>query len=279
MISSKPSRFCRPFACLELGDQHVDGVDVGGGADLGDHDQVEPLAGLLDHVDHVAVHVVGVEAVDPHGQGLVAPVDLVERLDDVLARLHLLVGRHRVLEIEEHHVGGRARRLLEELRRAARHGQLGAVQPRRALLDDREAHGCSSSGTRRTARYRGISGANVTCRTRGAAPGQRMVRAHGRRQALGLNMGVDLRGRDVGVTKHRLHRAQIGAAGEQVAGEGVAQHVRRDARRDRARPRAPAPCSSWARRCRVRWPLARPRRKQTGARRAAAARRRSRTAR
>ena len=64
---------------LDLGHQHVDGIDVGGGADLGDHDQVEPIAALLDHVDHIPVHVVRVEAVDAHRQGLLAPVDLVQR--------------------------------------------------------------------------------------------------------------------------------------------------------------------------------------------------------
>src|SRR3546814_2943954 len=66
-----------------------------------DLDEVEPLAALLDDIDDVAVHVMGVEAVDAHRQGLVAPVDLVQRLDDVLARLRLVVRRHRVLEIEE----------------------------------------------------------------------------------------------------------------------------------------------------------------------------------
>ena len=43
------------------------------------------------------------------------------------------------------------------------------------------------------------------------------------------HVGVDLRGREVGVAEHRLHRAQVGAAFEQVGREGVAQHVRRDA--------------------------------------------------
>src|SRR3546814_5590536 len=51
---------------LGLRHQHVDGLDVGGGAGLGDPDEVEPLAALLDDVDDVAVHVVGVEAVDAH---------------------------------------------------------------------------------------------------------------------------------------------------------------------------------------------------------------------
>ena len=44
-------------------------------------------------------------------------------------------------------------------------------------------------------------------------------------------MRVDLRRGDVGMAEHQLHAAQVGAALEQVAGEGMAQHVRRDARR------------------------------------------------
>ena len=130
---------------LALGHEHVEGVDVRGGADLGNHDHVEPRAALLDHVDHVPVHIRGVEAIDAHGQGLVAPVDLVQGLDDVPARLNLLIRRHGVFEIQKHHVRGRARRLLEKLRRAARHRQLGAMQARLALLNDGEAHGNSSS--------------------------------------------------------------------------------------------------------------------------------------
>ena len=128
---------------LDLGHQHVDGVDVGRGADLGDHDQVEPVAGLLQHVDHVAVHVLGVEAVDADREGLGPPVDLVDRLDDVLARGLLLVRSHRVLEVEEDHVGAGLRRLLEHLRARAGDGELGAVEPRLALLDDGEAHSVS----------------------------------------------------------------------------------------------------------------------------------------
>ena len=50
-------------------------------------------------------------------------------------------------------------------------------------------------------------------------------------QPLALDMGIDLRRRDVGVAEHLLHAAQIGAAVEQMAGEGMAQHVRRQPRR------------------------------------------------
>ena len=54
-------------------------------------------------------------------------------------------------------------------------------------------------------------------------------------QALLDDMGVDLGGRDVGMAEQLLHRAEIGASLEQMAGEGVAEHVRRDPRRLDAR--------------------------------------------
>ncbi len=40
------------------------------------------------------------------------------------------------------------------------------------------------------------------------------------------NVGVDLRRRDVGVAQQLLHRPQIGAAIDQVAGERMPQHMR-----------------------------------------------------
>ena len=55
---------------LDLVDQRLDQVEVGGHADLGHQDGVHAVAGLLHHVDDVAVHVVGVQAVDAHRHGL-----------------------------------------------------------------------------------------------------------------------------------------------------------------------------------------------------------------
>ena len=46
-------------------------------------------------------------------------------------------------------------------------------------------------------------------------------------QSRAVHMGVDLRGRDIGMAQHRLHRAQIRSAFEQMGGEGMAQSVRR----------------------------------------------------
>ena len=56
---------------------------------------------------------------------------------------------------------------------------------------------------------------------------QRMVRLDQPLQPLGQHVGVDLRGRDVGVAEQQLQAAQVGAARQHVAGEGMAQHVRR----------------------------------------------------
>src|SRR5262245_55932353 len=49
-------------------------------------------------------------------------------------------------------------------------------------------------------------------------------------QALLDDVGIDLRRRDVGMAEELLHRAQIGATLQEVAGKGVAENVRRDAR-------------------------------------------------
>ena len=45
------------------------------------------------------------------------------------------------------------------------------------------------------------------------------------------DMGIDLGGRDVGVAEELLHRTQIRAVLQEMAGEGMTEHVRRDARR------------------------------------------------
>ncbi len=64
-----------------------------------------------------------------------------------------------------------------------------------------------------------------------------MLVAHQLRQLLLLHMGVDLRRRDVGMPQQFLDDAQVGPAFEQVAGEGMPQHVRRYFLRVHARVR------------------------------------------
>jgi MFS family permease len=59
----------------------------------------------------------------------------------------------------------------------------------------------------------------------GGLTSQRMVGFHQPLQPLGQYMRVDLRRRDVGVAQQQLQAAQIGAAGEQMRRERMAQHV------------------------------------------------------
>ena len=49
---------------------------------------------------------------------------------------------------------------------------------------------------------------------------------------VGVEVGVDLGRADRGVAQHLLDRAQVGAAGDEVAGEAVAQGVGADVGRD-----------------------------------------------
>ncbi len=118
---------------LDLCHQHVERIDIGGDPDLGDEEQVEARTGL-DHLDHVAIGVVSVETVDAHAHGLATPVDVIERRDHVLARARLVVRRHRILEIEKHHVRRAAARLLDHFRVGRGDRQFGTVQPLRYRL-------------------------------------------------------------------------------------------------------------------------------------------------
>ena len=70
---------------------------------------------------------------------------------------------------------------------------------------------------------------------------QRMQVAHHALQPLVEHVGVDLRRRDVGMAEQLLHDAQVGAVLQEVAGEGVAQHVRADAVGPQRRRRPPRP--------------------------------------
>src|SRR5690606_16765519 len=57
-----------------------------------------------------------------------APVEIVERLDDVLAGLLLVGRRNGVFAIEEHVVGGAGDGLLDHRGVGAGHGEFGALQ-------------------------------------------------------------------------------------------------------------------------------------------------------
>ena len=109
-------------------DQRIDGIEIFCAAHLGDHDLVEPVARLFEQVHHVAIPVGGIKAVDPHRQGLLAPVDVADGLNDVVAGAVLVGGRNAVLEVEVDDVRRRAGHLLEDRGARAWAEQLAAVR-------------------------------------------------------------------------------------------------------------------------------------------------------
>ena len=95
-----------------------------------DQDGVEHVAGLLDDLDDVAVAPVGVEAVDAnaHRARSTSPGPASASITFARAAI-LVVGRDRVLEVQEHEVGAERRRLLHGPHVRAGDGELAAVQP------------------------------------------------------------------------------------------------------------------------------------------------------
>ena len=137
--TSKPILFVTFLRRLNLGDQHIDGIDIRRNASLGDQDHVEARTGL-DDIDDIAIHVMGIETVDADHHGLRAPVDVVQRGDDILAGLLLVVGSDGILDIEKNNVRRRLGGFFEQSRIRPRDREFGAMQARRCLFDDREAH-------------------------------------------------------------------------------------------------------------------------------------------
>ena len=117
----------QPDRLLDLGQQHVQPLDLRGALHLRQDDRVQVRAGALDHLDHVAVGPVRGQVVHPDRPQLVAPAALVQRRHDVLAGAGLGQRRAGVLQVEEDMVGGQPLGLLQEARVRARDGQAGAA--------------------------------------------------------------------------------------------------------------------------------------------------------
>ena len=79
----KCNTFGAAFCGFNRGDQSIDGIDVSGATHFWDHDLVKAVSCLFQQVHHVAVPEWGVEAVDAYRQRFVAPIDGVDRLDDI----------------------------------------------------------------------------------------------------------------------------------------------------------------------------------------------------
>ena len=70
---------------LDLRQQHVERLHLRGRLDLREHQLVEALRRALDDRDDVAVRPLGVPHVDAHAQDRLAPVEGVDRVDDLVA--------------------------------------------------------------------------------------------------------------------------------------------------------------------------------------------------
>ncbi|TPV97932.1 MAG: hypothetical protein USCAAHI_02641 [Beijerinckiaceae bacterium] len=124
---------------LNLGHHHVHGIDIRRNAGFGDQDHVEARTGL-DDIDNIPIHVMGIETVDADHHGLRAPVDVVQGGNDILAGLLLVVGGNGVLDIEKNNVRVGLGRFFEQSGIRSWDREFGAMQARRCLLDDGEAH-------------------------------------------------------------------------------------------------------------------------------------------
>src|SRR6202022_2760001 len=113
---------------LDLREQRIDPENVARSLDLRDDDRVEVIARFLDDLDDVLVGVLRLDIVHPDRAHFFAPVERAERLDHYPARGALLVGRDRVLEVEEDHVGVGGERLLNHPLAAARNGKFTSAE-------------------------------------------------------------------------------------------------------------------------------------------------------
>ena len=133
-------RFGAALGAFHRRSQRVDGIDVFGAADLGDHKHVETVARLFEKIHHITIPVRRVERVDAHRQRLVAPVDIADRFDDVLTCLILVVRRNRILEIEVDDIRIACCHLWRQFRVRTRSEKLASVQAGRRGRLEAEGH-------------------------------------------------------------------------------------------------------------------------------------------
>ena len=87
------------------------------------------MAGLLDQVNHVSHHVLRIESVDAHRKCDAAcfPVQIIDRFDDQLARLDLVIRRDSVFKIEKNEICTAVQCFFKHLGIGARHGKIAAL--------------------------------------------------------------------------------------------------------------------------------------------------------
>src|SRR5260370_2346978 len=103
------------------------------------------LARNFDDLDDVLEGVLGGEVGDAHAARLARPVERLQRLHDLLARLALLAGRDGILEIEANMVALRLRCLLHHLLARAGRVNLDAAVPAPPLRPPTSPHATALS--------------------------------------------------------------------------------------------------------------------------------------
>jgi len=86
---------------FELGEQLIQIMDVPGAFDLGQHDDVELVAGGCHDFGHVVQHPWRVQAIDARPHTGCAEVVVAQHLDEALARVLLLIERHGIFKVAE----------------------------------------------------------------------------------------------------------------------------------------------------------------------------------
>jgi hypothetical protein len=112
-----------PEALLELQQGPVDEGHVAGVADLRHHDAVEVRARVGHHLTQIVEGERARHLVDADDPRLAVPVVAAQRLDNLAPRRGLLQRGARVLQVEEHLVGGALRGLLHHSWVAAGDGE------------------------------------------------------------------------------------------------------------------------------------------------------------
>lgn len=123
----KIDAFCASLCSFDCSDQRVNGVDVCRTAHFWNHDLVKAFRRQFQQVHDIAVPKRGVEAVDPHRQGFVAPINCVDGFNHIGACHVFVSGGDAVFEIKIDDVCGRRCHFGKQLGVRTRAEKLAAV--------------------------------------------------------------------------------------------------------------------------------------------------------
>mmetsp|Transcript_107579 Transcript_107579/g.169825 ORF Transcript_107579/g.169825 Transcript_107579/m.169825 type:complete len:244 (-) Transcript_107579:263-994(-) len=103
---AKTDSLLSAYCSLNLACQRICHVDILGVADHGNYEHIATFPCLLDDVDHIPIHVMTVQAIDPDSHSLRSEIHFLQGFDDVLARDFLFACRHRILQIHHNDICG-----------------------------------------------------------------------------------------------------------------------------------------------------------------------------